>query len=201
MRSLFILFAILFSGTAFRTERPVLVHRFIVLPSSKLVILGKTNVNSFQCATQYCGRDTLVLREGGANNQPFFEKGKVGLDAAAFDCGMAMMTRDFNQTIKAKTYPSIEINFISFERSPVLGCGEDQFKGRIKIALAGVARTFDVDCSIEAKSNGNIYLNGARKFQFGDFNLKAPSHMLGAIKVEETLEVRFNLVLRLDENC
>lgn len=176
----------------------VLIHQFIVQPASKIVISGKTNVNSFQCSSLYAGKDTLVLREGGAGSKPIFEKGVVGLDAAAFDCGMQMMTSDFIKTIKADKYPSISINFISFERVPVYTKAPDQFKGKLKISLAGVTKPFDVDCTIEVKSNGFIHLKGGRHFVFSDFSLEAPTRMMGMVRVNENLDVNFHLVLKLE---
>jgi hypothetical protein len=141
-----------------------------------------------------------VLREGGPGIRPVFEKGYVGLDASAFNCGMQLMTNDFGKTIKAKEYPSIVIDFISFERVPVYGCTEERFKGKLKISLGGVTNAFDVDCTIEAKSNGLIHLKGGRNFVFSDFRLQAPTRMMGMVKVEEALDVNFHLVLKLDPN-
>ncbi|MBX2899196.1 MAG: hypothetical protein KF775_06085 [Cyclobacteriaceae bacterium] len=194
-RALALLMALFTAGSF--TPSPVLLHRFIVQPESTLVIAGKTNVNAFQCTTLYCGRDTLVLRES-AGSQPVFLKGNVTLDASAFSCGIQLITNDFNKTIKSKAHPAIAIDFISFEKVPVYGCGEERFKGRIKISLAGITNVFDVGCAIEARSNGIIYLRGNRAFTFTDFNLEAPSRMMGMVKVEDTLEVRFNLALKLD---
>lgn len=198
MRSTVILWVAVFFCSSFN-HAPVLLHRFIVQPESTLVIAGRTNVNEFQCTTLYCGTDTLVLRES-AGTRPVFLKGNVSLDASAFSCGMQLMTNDFNKTIKAKEYPAIAIDFISFEKTPAFGCAEERFKGRMYISLAGITKAFDVDCSIEAKSNGIIYLRGSRTFAFADFNLIAPSRMMGMVKVEDKLEVKFNLALKLDPN-
>lgn len=181
-------------------EKGVLVHRFIVLPESKLTIDGKTNVNAFQCAiTKYTGKDTLVLEEGGRNRRPVFRKGYVGLEASSFDCGMKVMTNDFGKTIKAKEYPVVSIEFISFERAPKYGA-EETFKGKLKIALGGVTKTFDMNCTIAVKSSGHIHLLGSRDFTFSDFNLEAPSKMMGMVKVNDALKVNFHLVLLLDRN-
>lgn len=179
-----------------------LVHRFIVLPESKLSIDGKTNVNSFTCAiSKYTGTDTLVLHEGGKNVRPVFVKGSVGLDASTFDCGLAIMTSDFRKTIKSETYPAIVIDFISFERTPAYTKqGEDKFKGILKISLAGMTRLFEVDCSIDTQPSGLIHLKGERNFTFKDFSLKPPTRMMGTIKVQENLNVKFHLVLKLDPN-
>lgn len=181
-----------------KNETSVLRHHFIVQPSSRLSIFGKTNVNSFQCAIkQYCGNDTLVLQEGG-KMKPFFVKGYVGLEASSFDCGMAMMTSDFSKTIKAKEYPFIGIEFKSFERVPSYACAEEKFKGVMAIHLSGTSRVFEVDCTMETKPNGLIHLKGERQFTFSDFKLIPPKRMMGMVTVQEELEVKFHLVLKLD---
>lgn len=190
-----------FISSAFILRDAPLVHRLIVLPASKLSIDGKTNVNSFTCAiAKYAGTDTLVLQEGGKKIRPVFVKGSVGLDASTFDCGMAIMTSDFRKTIQSDKYPAIVIDFISFERAPSYAQKEENFKGILKISLAGVTKLFEVDCFIEAKANGLIHLKGGRNFTFADFGLKPPSRMMGTIKVKEDLTVKFHLVLKLDPN-
>ncbi|GAB1446147.1 hypothetical protein MASR2M41_18990 [Flammeovirgaceae bacterium] len=183
-------------------EGGILVHHLIVLPSSKVIIDGKTNVNSFRCAiTQYTGKDTLVLLEGGKNKKPFFKKGYVGLEAARFDCGVQLMTSDFWKTIKYKEYPVVSIDFISFERTLQLTSGRDIFRGRMQISLAGVTKSFEMDCTIEVEESGLIHFKGGRRFTFSDFKLEPPSRMMGLVKVEDTLEVSFHLVLLLDKNA
>jgi hypothetical protein len=200
MKFLFICLIFITSSAFFAGDAP-LVHRLIVQPASKLAIEGKTNINSFSCAiVQYSGTDTLVLHEGGKNVRPVFVKGSVGLDASTFDCGMAIMTSDFRKTIRSNQYPSIVIDFISFERTPSYTQKVETFKGVLKISLAGITKLFEVDCSIEATSDGLIHLKGTRAFTFGDFGLTPPSRMMGTIKVQEDLRVKFHLVLKLDPN-
>src|SRR5688572_3687982 len=177
-----------------------LVHRLIVQRSSTLQIEGTTNINNYTCEIiRYTGNDTLVLHEGGRNIRPVFVKGAVELDAATCDCGMAPMTSDFRKAINSKEYPSIIIDFISFERMPVYGTEPDKFKGILKISLAGVTKLFEVNCTINATHSGIIHLMGTRVFQFSDFNITPPSRMLGAVKVNESLTVSFHLQLKLDQ--
>lgn len=195
----FILFLIMAFASA-PGDRGVLIHRFIVQPSSKLTINGKTNVNSFQCGiTHYFGNDTLVLQEG-RNRRPVFTKGYVGLEAASFDCGMQVMTNDFGKTIKSKQYPFISIEFISFERGTNYESSNGKFKGKLKISLGGVTKAFEMDCTIQAKQSGMIHLQGGRDFKFSDFDLEPPTKMMGMVKVQDELTVNFHLVLLLDRN-
>ena len=195
---LFFLIACAFAPTG---ENPVLLHRFIVLPSSTLTIDGSTNVNSFRCGiSKYIGNDTLILQEGKTIRKPIFLKGRVALKASQFDCGMQVMTKDFNETIKSKEHPYIIIDFKSFERVPNYAKGEEKFKGTMTISLGGTTKQFSVDCSIQPTSSGLIHLKGGRKFMFSDFNLTPPEKMMGLIRIEQELTVHFNLVLQLDGN-
>ena len=93
---------------------------------------------------KYLGTDTLVLHEGKRNIWPVFVKGAVNLDASSCDCGVPLMTSDFRKAINSKEYPSIIIDFISFERMPVYGAVPDKFKGILKISLAGVTKVFTI---------------------------------------------------------
>ena len=177
-----------------------LVHRFIVQPASTLYIEGTTNINSYECAIiRYQGNDTLVLHEGGRNIRPVFVKGAVELDASSCDCGLPLMTSDFRKAINSKEHPSIIIDFISFERMPVYASRPDQFKGIIKISLAGVTKVFEVNCSINATQVGIIHLDGSRVFNFSDFNITPPTRMFGAVRVDQSLTVTFHLQLKLDQ--
>ena len=199
---LFLSLLIFFFSSAFLNSETILVHRFIVLPASKLAIDGNTNVNSFTCSiAKYAGTDTLVLNEGGKNVRPVFVQGSVALDASSFDCGMSIMTSDFRKTIKSDIYPAIVIDFISFERTPTYKPGEEKFVGILKISLAGVTKLFEVNCSIETNTDGLIHLKGGRQFTFADFGLTPPTRMMGTIKVKEDLKVQFELVLKLDPNA
>lgn len=191
--------ALLSSFSGSNAPESYLRHRFIVLPSSSLAIQGKTNVNQFVCAiARYCGSDTLVIRET-PKQKPIIQKGFVGLEASTFDCGMAPMTHDFSKTLKADQYPLIGIEFKSFERIPDLACTEDRFNALIAISMAGITKDFYMPCVFEARS-GSIFLKGERNFTFSDFNLKAPQRMMGLIKVEDRLNVSFNLALKIDAN-
>jgi len=195
-----LLFVLAIIVTTQNVNSQTLVHRLIVQPASTLNIEGTTNINSYTCAIiRYSGKDTLVLHEGGRNIRPVFVKGAVELDASSCDCGMAPMTSDFRKAINSKQYPSIVIDFISFERMPVYGAMPDRFKGVLKISLAGVTKLFEVNCTINATPAGIIHLVGTRDFNFSDFNIKPPIRMLGAVRVNEALTVSFHLQLKLDQ--
>src|SRR5436190_13460656 len=199
MKALFVFLAFALVGP--HVETPVIVHRLIVQPTSTVNIEGSTNVNRYNCTiSRYTGSDTLVIHEGGQNVRPVFVNGEVKLNAASFDCGIALMTSDFHKAINSKIYPSIVIDFISFEKIPAYTPAPEKFRGILKISLAGVTKLFEVNCAIEVDEKEIIHLTGSRNFHFSDFRLTPPTRMLGAVKVKEELRVSFHLRLMLDPN-
>ena len=171
------------------------IYRLVIHPTSSITIAGSTNVNKYKCVIgKYTGNDTLSLtaeRGKGA----YFKKGLVKLEASRFDCEKHLITKDFAETIQAKKYPYITINFISFERVPEFKDSEEPFRGKFTITLANVAVPCDVRCKIVKDKNDLIHLRGWHLFKFSDFNLEPPTKMMGLIKVEEMITVDFHLVL------
>jgi hypothetical protein len=176
-------------------ETPI-THRLIVQPTSTVIIDGKMNNKTFQCSTtRYNSNDTLVLRQEKPGQKPVFTQGTVKAGAAAFDCGMKVMTRDFLKTIDAEQYPDIKIQFVSFERLPRYQPKEERFKTKMRISLSATTQDFDVTCAITKDEAGYIHLKGGRHFKFSDFKLTPPSKMGGIIKVNENIDVNFHLIL------
>ena len=171
------------------------IYRLLIHPASSITIAGSTNVNKYKCVIpKYTGSDTLLLtaeRGKGA----YFKKGFVKLEASRFDCEKNVITADFVETIQAKKYPYITINFISFERVPEFKDSEEPFRGKFTITLANVSVPCDVRCKIVKDKNNLIHLKGWHLFKFSDFNLEAPTKMMGLIKVEEMITVDFHLVM------
>ncbi|SMO76565.1 YceI family protein [Solitalea koreensis] len=192
---LFIFIACLWSFLGFGQEDKTRIHRLAIHPSSTVTINGKTNVNKYKCTIdKYKGSDTLLLMAEQGKGA-YFKKGLVKLQTSAFECNMKAITKDFAKTIQSDKYPYIEINFISFEREPKYEATEEKFKGDITITLAGVTVPCELRCSIVKDAKGLIHLQGQHGFNFSDFNLKAPSRVMGMVKVDEKIIVNFHLVL------
>lgn len=166
-----------------------------IQPSSSLSVNGKTNVSKYTCTiARYTGSDTLVMK-GERGKGVIFTKGAVKLTATEFDCNMNVITKDFQKTINAEEFPHIVINFISFGQEPTFQATEEKFKGKITLSLAGKSKPVDLRCAIKKDEKGDFHLTGHKDFTFSDFELKPPSKMLGAVKVQEKITVNFHLVV------
>lgn len=194
MRVIFFCIPVLFLTTA--VSLPDMNRRWVIDPSSRLVIYGNTNVNRFVCSTDcYTQKDTLEYKENTNSSGITFFKNVMVIPVESFSCGNELITKDFRITLNAEKHPNLRVEFISLESSGHLFNG-NRVAGKVKITLAGVSRFFQVQYIVGQDSKKNtLTLIGKQSVCFSDFQLKAPTKMMGLIKVEEEMEVEFQLRL------
>lgn len=164
-------------------------------PTSTLTIDGKTNVNTFQCSyAQYAGADTLIFKRNEGDGV-YFLKGDIRLQSSGFDCGKKVMTKDFQNVIKAETFPQFVVELLSFEKVPEYSTVERRYKGAMKIFLAGESSATNIECTFRRDKAGFIHLTGSQEFTFSDFKMTPPTRLMGAIRVDNHIMVRFHWVL------
>jgi hypothetical protein len=182
-------------GVASKSADPPL-QRLVVQSASTVTVRGKTNVNKFDCSiSKYAAHDTLTF-VSNQKNQAVFKRGIVALDATGFKCNNPIITKDFDKTIKSEEFPTIVIEFMSFEEVPNLEAPEEKFMGHLKVTMTGVTVPADLRCSMQRDAKGGVLLDGRHNFTFADFKMKPPRKILGAIKIDETITVDFHLVLK-----
>lgn len=165
---------------------------WVIDSSSRLIIHGVTNVNTFTCSiTCYNNADTLEYVEDLKNCELVFKKNKMVIPVNEFDCGSKMITRDFMETLKADTHKNLEVRFISIEKL----ADHPEVTGTVEIALAGVTKKYQIRYQLN-RSQHKVHLTGKQNVCFSDFDLKAPQKMMGLIQVAENLNVEFQIVFR-----
>lgn len=170
--------------------------KWAVQKASTLTIRGATNVNTFGCdIAGYNEPDTIYCLQGNNANELVSLAGDLEIDITKFDCHNRMLTSDLRKTLKADEYPKLIIRFQSFERVPLADSNKDFLKGWVELQIAGVSRRFEVCYSFIRTAGSQIQLNGHRSFSLADFNLVAPKKLAGLIKVKDSFNVDFNLLL------
>lgn len=171
-------------------------ERWVVEASSELIIRGTTNVNEFVCRTDcYDVRDTVELLRRDKDCPIVFSRNAMVIPVASFSCGNDMITRDFQETLRSERFPHLSVRFVSIDESaPSLRPG--LVTGMVEITLAGTARAYPVLYTVSENGNNSISLAGKQEVCFSDFNLKAPKKMMGLIRVQDDLEVEFQLHLQ-----
>ena len=192
MKVLFLLFILnLAAGVSYITS--TFEKQWMVVDDSTLEIIGKTNVNKFHCqSVGFTGKDTITEVFYGQKKLSEFNGG-ISLNAKGFDCHNSVMTRDFEQTIKANEFPEVRIVFFRLKqhRSKVA-----LINGVIEVTVAGKTKVSAVTAILSSDRNGSKHIEGDHVFRFSDFEIEPPRRLLGAVRVEDKFLVRFHLVLK-----
>ncbi|WP_297336901.1 hypothetical protein [Algoriphagus sp.] len=168
--------------------------QWLVSEKSVVEILGKTNINSFECQSiNYSGNDILTEVLFPEKNQAVWS-GEIVLSSANFDCFNRMMTKDFHQTVQADEHPQIRVRFLDLIRKNP-NTPQESLNGNVEITLAGVCRRFPISCDLKFEKNGKTRLIGSQTVTFSDFQIDPPVKFLGTVKVQNEISVRFGLVL------
>lgn len=163
---------------------------------SKLTIKGKSNVNEFSCLSGNSFTDSLYRFSFSADTaRTQFQNATLNLEIREFDCGKRGINRDFRKTLKADSHPFIrlQLNQIKSQR--------DSVTAFMEVELAGVSKSYEVALQVGAGSDSKpsefITASGSKILKMSDFNLDPPSPMFGLIKLNDELEVRFDLSFML----
>lgn len=174
------------------TNRFVKSTSVVIDSKSKLVINGKTNVNTFRC--KY---DILKLNKPisvsfkRVNNKIVFDKTVLVLGTDCFDCGGIGINSDFQKLLKSETYPEIHINLkeitADIEKSK-------QLKALLDLEISGVTNTYSIP--VKLKDQGTLTVEGDLTLNIRDFNLEPPKKALGLIVVKDTISINFHLNIK-----
>jgi hypothetical protein len=167
---------------------------WVIDAGSRLAIQGSTNINRFTCSFDYFySSDTLQYLRNHQTGKLSFSNHRMTIPIRNFDCGAKQISNDFRKTLKSETFPKLHIGFKSLE-SPFNqnNCFID---GVVDITLAGVTTTYTVRYLVSLDKN-IIRLKGTHPVNFSDFGLEAPKKLQGLIRVDEVLNVEFNLLLK-----
>ena len=178
----------------FKDAPAPVAERWVIQKSSNLRIEGKTNINSFRCEiTEYLQPDTIYFFREENSMKPIPLRGGLAIDIKRFDCHQKYITSDMRKTLRAEEQPVLKIDLLNIG---YYNGNESNIKGWVNIWLAGVVKTMEIDYQVQGGEPGHLQLTGTRRLRFSDFGLKPPQKLAGLIKVEEELNVRFQLVLQ-----
>lgn len=161
---------------------------------SKLSIKGKSNVNEFSCQAEHdLQQDSLNYFYQVSGDTVTVNGVLLALEIDQFDCGKRAINRDFRSTLKFKEYPFIEIilnELVLADPSDII-----PEEALVTIRIAGVERKYTVPLQSFSSSEDHFVVGGNKILHMTDFGLTPPSPMLGLIKVDDELDIEFDLVI------
>jgi polyisoprenoid-binding protein YceI len=170
----------------------------VLLSDSRLWVSGTSTVRSFECKATSV--DATIEAASPAVSSEVMSGQKavqtviIAIPAAKLDCANGTMNEHMFKAIKSKDNPVIEFRLASYDMAK----GADAMNGKLTgtLSLGGVQKEITIDAAATALPNGALRVVGAEELLLSDYGLKAPSLMMGAMKVGNKVTVRFDLQLK-----
>lgn len=151
-----------------------------------LHIRGQSNVNEF--TFQYNSYPKYSI-SGDSESDTMI----ISIPIRKFETTNALMYNDFLELMKENKHPRIFIT-LSRKQLETAISNDSEPCPQIRITIAGVTRTYTVDCRVD-RCSGNYYLKGKEIIKLSDFDLKPPSKLLGMVKVNNEIDVSFGFII------
>jgi len=178
------------------------VSQFKVEESSKLYLMGSTNVNTFRCdCKEQFGAYGMEMQESGSGQKIQFSNTTLQIASSRFDCGNRMMNKDMYATLKGDKHPHIQIELLDaiHTTGKTLAKSSDwvHMKATTAISIAGVRKVVAMDVMGKTLSANRYQFRGSRDVRLSDYQLKAPSPMMGLVQVHDAITIHLDLVVKI----
>jgi len=167
-------------------------------PSSELWVEGMSNVRGFKCTAQAMEAEVVTTRPDAAAALKFGEKAVTSVvfrvPAGELDCKNRQMNEHMQKALKSGANPTIAFELGTYELLDTSGKLRAKLAGTL--SLGGVTKPITVDAELVQEAEGGLRVKGVYDLRMTDFGLKAPSLMMGTMKVQDLVKVNFDLVLK-----
>lgn len=167
--------------------------------NSSITINGTSNLLSFslsQSGDKLSNRN-FILKASQIQNKIFLSLNQHSIEVKKFSSKNKMALRDFLKLLKSDTYPTIHIQLNYIENQPGT-INNDYLKGvaSISLTITGVTKQYLIP--ISSNKAGDFYtFRGKKKLNIRDFGLIPPIEMLGLLRVNEWIDIDFNLICKI----
>ena len=165
-------------------------------PESTLWVTGTSNVRDFECLAKSL-TVTVGSLPGAIALVAAGEKGVTSVDVrvptAQLDCKNGKMNSHMLKALKAAENPEIAFALKSYELTTAASNVNVTLTG--DLTLGGVTKTITLNAKASPADNGALKVTGTKDITLSEYGLKAPTLMMGTLKVEDVVQVHFNLLL------
>ena len=168
--------------------------------SSVLEVNGKTNINSFCCtAKETFSTKKLRYRQNSNGSLYMFEDAKLTLQTQNLDCGRKAINKDMKKTLQADKYPNIILHLKEIRNT---ACNDLSACNELTevLAVADITITcntikYNFPVVVTKFTDSQFRVMGGTTLQLCDFEIEAPTALLGLIKVDDKLQIDFDLFI------
>lgn len=167
--------------------------------NSSITINGTTNLLPFsltQSGEKLTNRN-FTISALQSQNKIILSENEHSIEVRKFNSSNKMALRDFLKLVKSDTYPYIQIqlNYIENQQASI---SDDYLKGNasVSITITGIKKQYIIPISSN-KSGDFFTFKGKKRLNIKDFGLIPPIEMLGLLRVNEWIDIDFNLICKI----
>lgn len=176
--------------------------QFTIENSSKLYLLGSTNVNTFRCdCMEQFSTYTMKMVSGESGETVSFSNTKLLIPSSRFDCGNRLMNKDMFQTLKGEKHPHIQIELKDAVQLSGKSLGESTdwvpMKATTVISIAGIQKTVKMDVLGKKLAQNRYQFKGNKGIHLSEYKLDPPSPMMGLVQVNDVITIYLDLSVKV----
>lgn len=163
---------------------------------SSLSVKGSSNVTSFTCLNtkQLRGQEVILCGNDGNGYVEFFEA-RMNIPVTDLDCGGKGINSDFREMMQIERFPFITIDIHTLEKQSPGRAAVGRYIAMTTITMKGKTRPVRIPLTIQRRGLNSYHVEGGVHLQLSDFNIEPPRPMMGLVRVDDEVEIRFNLKL------
>lgn len=204
LRSAILLAAALFSidgalVTARSAEATLQTNPGIVLKSGELSLDGKSTLHPYSATTRVIEVHSALAPEVGVDGKwaSILQPGsvrtfEVSIPVASLKAEKEGLEKNMRKSLKSEQFPAIQFRMASYvigtaagEVTPIDVTGV--------LTVAGVERTVTLNLKARPSREG-LAVDGQRDLLMTDFGIKPPKFLMGTLKTDNRVNIRFSLI-------
>lgn len=190
-------FALIALLALFTSGRATAQSALTVRPGSKVILLGRSNVHSWSCATSTFQAnitlDSSDRSDGLASGSKSVVRLTVMVPVKSLDCGRKRMNEDLFRALKADAFPEIRYVLTSYDVNEHATADSITVYSVGELTVAGKTQRVAIQVKGARDRAGGLRGNGGVKVLMTDFGIKPPTAFFGAIRTKDALEVRVEI--------
>ena len=177
--------------------------RYTILKSSKLLLKGTTNVNTFSCLCEdRFPPQTLEVESAG--KQTKFRNARLKMTTRKFNCQNTKMERDLYKALQAGEYPFISVELLetSYDPEHFKNGNADRWsevQAKVKLTITNVSKEQIIDAKAKSAGSNKIALRGEKSLKMSEFGIEPPEALFGLIKVDDLITFHFDLDIAIED--
>lgn len=178
--------------------------KFSIQSGSRLRLEGNSSMHTYSSKTSDIAGtiivDSMLFAEGKVKASNLFHQGEITIPVKKMLSGDEKLDNNLYDAIKANDNPNIIYHLLG--DSILSEARKDSFtvKTTGTLSVAGKEKNIDMTIMLLKNKDGSLIIRGSKDLLMTDFGIEPPSMMLGLLKTDNKVVIRFDLRVRQQHN-